>query len=481
MAPKLLEPPSSSSSSNNNNNNSSSTNLAQDEFTQLYTQLSQIRAGITSIVRNVRDATVSILTSRHFQRGVISTVLLVIATVFLYGIAVVGYAIFYYAYLPDMVREVPVHLQYGWGVNPFGVVITEQGGRELFQQRQSYDVLVELTLPKTIENGRKGNWMVVMHWLAEGETASQQQKGGSWGLGGGGGGDTRGGKAPMYYFGAAAGEQKVGGGDLVTTFSLGGYVRDKKLLGTAARAAIVPYEDALVSAAGRLLFLPWHIFFPRQAEAVTLKIAMAEGLRFERGETLPKSLVLELQAGQGLQVYSAKVVLVAQLRGLRYLMYRWRLTTFFVITGGFWVMEVVLMCVAALVMGYWLSGRTKDPLDGNDAKLFEGDDVQVKKEDGEGEGMSDTERTFPTASSTQPALKYESSSNETRAIKKEEEGEEEEDVLIRIPDFGVEGDDEEDGEGSGFRDSGIGTSYSDAARGVGGARRRNVSKGRVSG
>lgn len=83
------------------------------------------------------------------------------------------------------------------------------------------------------------------------------------------------------------------------------------------------------------------------------------------------------------------------------------------------------------------------------------------------EEMSDTERTFPTMG-RQPPLKYESSSGH---VKSEGEGV----LMAEIPlPPGVEADDEDDetdGDG-GWRDSGIGTSYSDAGAARSGVRKR---------
>ena len=415
----------------------------QDDFARLLSHLSEIRAGFASLISNSRSAAYSILASRAVQKTVISSALLLVASVILYGAAVAAYLAFYYAYLPDLVSERPVHLQYGYGTNPFGIV--EQLD---VRDRQSYNVHVELTLPRSPANEKRGNWMVLMHLTAGG--GALQGSGGSR-IGGGGG----------SYVGMLDKENKR---DVTTVFDLGGYITDKEVLYTAARPAILPYEDPLVSKASRVLFLPWHIFFPKQAEAVRLMVPMAEGLVFKRGERLPKGLLLEVQAGQGLQVYNAKVVLTAQLGGLRWVMYRWRLASFVAITTTFWVIEMGVMCATVFIVGAWLSSKGES---GQEAE--EGVNGKVKKVKVE-DAMSDTERTFPT-SSGQPPLKYESGPGREGTVKKEEE---EEQTVHKVPDIGLDGDDEEEGEGSGWRDSGIGTSYSDAVRREGVVKRRNT-------
>ncbi|KAK3994601.1 putative adipose-regulatory protein-domain-containing protein [Cladorrhinum sp. PSN332] len=411
-----------------------------DDITALLSQLSQLRAGASSLVSSLRSTAYAILTSRAVQKTVISTTLLLISSVILYAIAVVAYLAFYYAYLPSLVSEEPIHLQYGYGLHPFGIVESLD-----VRDRQSYDVAVEIVLPRSKENEKRGNWMVVMHL-----TSSPNYLGG-----------------PDFV--AAEGQQqhqqsytqqRHGGGEM-TVFDLESYKRDREVLYTSARPAILPYEDALVSTAGRLLFLPWHIFFPKQAEAVTLRVGMAERLVFKKGSRIPRGMVVEVQAGQGLQVYGAKVVLTAQLGGLRWVMYRWKVTSFVVITGVFWGIEMGMMCLSLLVVGGWLASKG-----GGDREEEEEEEEEEEGKRGVEDDMSDTERTFPTGRG-RPPLKYEGQI----AVKKEEE---EEGTLFKVPDFGLEGDDEEEGEGSGWRDSGIGTSYSDAARREGMVKRRNT-------
>ncbi|KAK4164509.1 hypothetical protein QBC43DRAFT_334387 [Cladorrhinum sp. PSN259] len=434
----------------------------QDDLSALLSQLSHLYSSVSGLYTSLRSTAYTIVTSRAVQKTVISTTLLLISSIILYGIAVVAYLGFYYAYLPSLVSEAPIHLQYGYGAHPFGIV-----ERLDVRDRQYYDVAVEITLPRSKENEKRGNWMVVMHLTSAPHTlggGSQQQQ-----------------QHPGFVLAGYMGRQAEG----VTMFDLQNYMGDREVLYTSARPAILPYEDALVSTAGRLLFLPWHIFFPKQAEAVTLRVGMAEKLMFKKGGKLPKGLVVEVQAGQGLQVYGAKVVLTAQLGGLRWVMYRWKLASFVVITGMFWGIEMGMMCLSLVLVGGWLSVRggddTKDEKEEEEGE--EGDGRAQIYEKGrmkrvEGDDMSDTERTFPT-SSRQPPLKYESSSNrESGGVKKEEELDP---TLSKVPDFGLDGDDEEEGEGSGWRDSGIGTSYSDAVGRQGVVKRRNTGSRRTSG
>lgn len=53
------------------------------------------------------------LTSKAARRTVLTTILVNVASAFLFGLACFGYLAFYHEYLPDQVTTLPVHLQYG--------------------------------------------------------------------------------------------------------------------------------------------------------------------------------------------------------------------------------------------------------------------------------------------------------------------------------------------------------------------------------
>lgn len=53
------------------------------------------------------------MTSKPAQRTLLYTVLLSFGAAILYGGAIVAYLLFYHNYLPDQIKAIPVHLQYG--------------------------------------------------------------------------------------------------------------------------------------------------------------------------------------------------------------------------------------------------------------------------------------------------------------------------------------------------------------------------------
>lgn len=269
----------------------------------------------------------------------------------------------------------------------------------------------------------------------------------------------------------------------------------RTILYTSTRPAIVPYTDPLVSLASRLLFLAYHVFVPA-SETTCLVVPMVERLEFKPGSMMPTALVLDVQAGQDLQVYSTSVTITAQLHGLRWFMHSWRVTAFVLLTTLFWVWEVLSLGVTVLVLRYVLGGSTSTP-EGKRIKQEDGEQSgqpRIKQEEGaeyslrggRKAALEDVPMTFPTYSRQQPPLRYDppESSAHTNSVNASTP------QADMPPAAGVEADDEyEDGgameeyfdnkEGDDGRDSGIGTSFSemDSANTSASVRRR-TSRGR---
>lgn len=242
------------------------------------------------------------------------------------------------------------------------------------------------------------------------------------------------------------------------------------ILHTSTRPAIVPYTDPLVSLASRLLFLAYHIFVPT-SETVTLTIPLIEKLEFRPMGMQPTWMVVDVQAGQTLQVYSATVTITAQLSGLRWFMHTWWMTSFILFTVSFYLCEVFFFLVSFgvlrfLVFGGSSSTSIKGPKQIKDEQPQQ--QQRIKKETDD-----DVPMTFPTASS-QPPLRYEPAVPVTA----ETAGGDVPHSDVR----GGEADDEYEDAGQDYeaeeraRDSGIGTSYSERDSG---ALRRRTSRGRI--
>lgn len=199
------------------------------------------------------------------------------------------------------------------GHNPFGIVTLSPD----LTLDQAYDISVDLTLPRSPTNLGHGNFMVALYVLKSVPINPALELSLSEAV------------DPYMY---------VGADDVVYA---------------SRRPALIPYEDRVVSAASRVLFLLYHILFARASETLTLSIPMGERVQF-RGMR-PLSMLVDVQAGQTLQVYSSRVTLVARLTGIRWFMYNHRILAFAVCTASFWLAEVLAMGSAWLVLGWVLS------------------------------------------------------------------------------------------------------------------------------
>ncbi|GAB1315947.1 hypothetical protein MFIFM68171_06157 [Madurella fahalii] len=462
--------------------------MDSDNLEDLVVQLREEGRGAAQSIHRVAHRT---FVSRGVQKTVITTTLLLIGAGLLYVPAVFGYLVFYYKYLPDQVTTVPVHLQYGVGPNPFGIAALS--ARNRMHDRQPYDITVSLTLPRSPANLNRGNFMVAMHLLsaasALGDTQQLQQL-----------------PHTLPYI-TPSPHSSSSQPSLPTRIDLPAYLATTQILFTSTRPALIPYADPLASFATRVLLLGYHVLFPRRAGAVRLAIPMAEQLSFSGSSSssgppkqtgssrpslppqpagLPTSLLLEVQAGQGIQVYDASVTFTARLRGLRWFMYTWWATAFGVFTFAFWAVEVVVMIGVLMAVGWCLRG-TSPGGDLWEERGVEGDDddydYDIKAgEKGKGKGravdVSTAAATTSGVSGGRKKVKLQEAAPSTgsgAAAKekgkdvKKEEGDGEEVLVSSVPDIrasqgGGEADDEgEGGEGSRSRDSGVGTSYTGQA------------------
>ncbi|KAI3317729.1 hypothetical protein HD806DRAFT_514120 [Xylariaceae sp. AK1471] len=351
-----------------------------------------------------------VATSSTAKRTYLGTVLFVAASLALLCVAALAYPIFYYNYVPKKVISLPIHLQYNAGLNPYGVTSVSSH----LMLEQAYDVHVELTLPRSPTNLERGNFMVALYALNSNPDN------------------------PGFAFSMPEDPYE--------------HVTNNNVVFSSRRPALIPYEDPLVSTAARILFLLYHIVFSHVSQTVTLSIPMGELVEFR--DVLPLSILIDVQAGQTLQVYSSTVTLVARLTGIRWFMYNHRILSFWVCTTVFWLAEMVSMGIAWLVLGSVLSGRKSE-------------DVMMKQEaHTRWERQTPTQHEETTDHEQSPTVKTE---DETKI--KEESMEQE--TIERFPRHAGDADDEDDGE-DGWEESGAGTSFHD---GEGGNVRRRSTRG----
>lgn len=293
------------------------------------------------------------------------------------------------------------------GLHPYGVVSL---ATPTMKSQQEYDVSLTLAMPRSVPNVERGNFMVTLQMLNEkaenlGPYAEQQAS------------------------------QRDGFSSLEVLFR-------------SRRPVLFPYVDPVVSLASRILFLVYHIFVPGSSTNIVV-VPLAEKVSFPRDSLVPRSAYLEVEGGQNIQTYHAELQLTAQLRGLRWLMVHYRISTYLAFTLFFWASEVIFMGIA---WGMWglATGSSNGESKGKKGRL-EGEWPKELKEE---EEETDHPENYPTYG-RQPALKYEPK------VKDEMDPEQ---PLSELPRAGADADDEDESfedEDPQQRDSGIGTSYSE--------------------
>jgi hypothetical protein len=309
--------------------------------------------------------------------------------------------------------------------------------------QQSYDIKLELDLPRSPPNLQAGNFMLNMVLLS-----------------------------PTYQPGVKPTE---------AGFDVRGSMPSEAVLFSSRRPAILTYYPRLVSLSKQVAALPWYILGWRR-DAEKLEISMAEGISFRKGwRNVPASVYLELQGkGQDIQVYDVQLKLRARYEGIRWLMYNHRIFSFVFFTTAFWFAEVIFTVLTWMLWNSRLGsrkekGKGEHKGEETDASTI----IKTEREDGELEtddlNLSDTPRSFPTYGRQAP-LQY------VPKVKTEDDGEKPVMDETTLQSFAAEADDESEEpiDVGGFRgrsDSGLGTSFSEGGASLRGGVRRRRSRG----
>lgn len=291
---------------------------------------------------------------------------------------------------------------------------------------QAYDVSVELTVPRSPTNLQRGNFMVALFAM---KSVPDN---------------------PAFTFSFSKAME-----DLYT------HVREDNVVFMSRRPTLIPYTDPFVSMASRFLFLFYHILYPGHGETTTLAVPMGELVEFK--DELPLSFLLDVQAGQTLQVYSATITLVARLTGIRWAMYNHRIISFVVCTTVFWAAEMLSAGLAWLLLSTVIPGGNPEAPEDDEDAGSEGDHWGGR-------------RTIPKASFRD---ELDDSEGEGNPGAKKEESDDDGDVKVKKEIMEQESlldqpaDDEEDADDQ-LRESGVGTSFSHKK---GGSLRKRLSRG----
>ncbi|EEA27138.1 hypothetical protein TMatcc_004590 [Talaromyces marneffei ATCC 18224] len=273
--------------------------------------------------------------SKEAQKTYLGAILLVGTSIALFCVAAVAYWVFYLNYVPQIGLKRAVHLQFG-DEHPWGV--TSLGSDLAFLQH--YDVSVSLWLPRTPANLVTGNFMLDLALHSPPQTSIM---------------DT----------------------NTSTT-----------LIAHSRRPAILTYTSSLVDTAHTISCLPLYLIgWKREAE--TLEVPMFEDLEFARGwRNVPSSLRLEIQSREQMQIYGVEVRFRAKFRGLRWLMYRWRLLSFFAFTSMFWSVSMISSSIVWLLVSHYLGSTAHDVQQIKKEEDTEDNDTDTKKESGDSRSTS---------------------------------------------------------------------------------------------
>ena len=351
--------------------------------------------------------------SRPAIKAYLSTLLFFAASLVLLAVSAAAYALFYFSYIPHVDLSRPIHLQYADGPFPHS---TTQLTPSSLASLQPYDVTIKIRLPRTPTNLAAGNFMLDLALLPPPPAPN-----------------------PLAS----------------SLFSVSNNITP---IAYSRRPAIMPYLSPMTSLTRTFLSLPLHTFLLRDIDAETMTISMFEQVTFGRGwRNLPELVKLEIQTqpqpqistrGQAndhaplppsyvpLQIYSASVHFHARFRGLKWLVYNFRILSFLAFASAFY-------CVALLSTGFvWavisytspllFSSKNKSVDDVQQGRAFnqdgtakniksikresinqnttsvkrEADDTEPKDEDNESSlslsNISETASTFPTLRGQMP-------------------------------------------------------------------------------
>jgi seipin len=450
---------------------------------------------------------VKLATSRQAFKAYLSTILFLAASLTLLAISTSAYLLFYYNFIPQAGLSKVIHLQYADGPFPHSTTYlsSSPSTTSSLKSLQAYDVTIHLHLPRTPTNLAAGNFMLELSLMSPPSVAE----------------------------------------DHLPTASVSAPSNTTTPLARSRRPAILPYQSPITSLTNTFLSLPLHTLSLRDIDASSLSIPMFEQVTFARGRrNVPASARLEIQTqphtqaallGQSaelpqhvpLQVYSARIEFHARFRGLRWLMYNWRISSFLAFTSAFYCVALLSTGVAwGLVTVFWPSsppstgggkgqGKIKNEGDidseskasnGHATRPIKTEPTDAQEEESEGESglslsnLSDHATTFPTLGRQMP-LQYPihspvqySSTTGSHRIKKEDRnsdkataGIEESTTMEPLApttagEFAEGEDEDEDLHGRDQdRDSGLGTSMEESSREATGLQRRRSGRSGGSG
>ncbi|KAG9228686.1 putative adipose-regulatory protein-domain-containing protein [Amylocarpus encephaloides] len=306
-----------------------------------------------------------VVTSKPAQKTYLNTILLLISSSILFGIAVVAYIIFYYNYVPQIGIEKAVHLQYGDGTNPYSIIVLSP---DIFSL-QPYDITLSLHVPRSPRNLEAGNFMLSLSLLS-----------------------------PSYKPSITAGTPAQDGSPTLISA-----IQPTDILFSSRRPVLLRYTSRLVSLSERLASLPLYILGLKH-ESEVLNIPIFELISFQKGrKNVPTFAFLEVQARQDIQVYDVRLQFTARFGGLRWWMYHHRLISFATGVAIFWSAEIIFTLFAWVLLPFFFAPSPSPPnkVEANDPTATS----LIKNEPSPGgklDLVGTPPRTFPACDCTSP-------------------------------------------------------------------------------
>ncbi|PWW74674.1 hypothetical protein C7212DRAFT_209096, partial [Tuber magnatum] len=153
-----------------------------------------------------------------------------------------------------------------------------------------------------------------------------------------------------------------------------------RVIATGRRGGLMPWRSPIARTAHTLLRLPLLLFLPNTKEEEAVRVVLLENVVFDEPA---RHAVISLESRSRLDVYEARVELHAKLAGIRWIMWRWRILSFFLGSGLFFAVEVFATGVVWWVVYGWFVGSGTLAAPGG-GRYSEDEDETMEEEEGDG-------------------------------------------------------------------------------------------------
>lgn len=267
---------------------------------------------------------------RYYARSLLYTLIVSSALSVLFFIAPISYVASYYYYIPHGTFSIPVYLDYSGRFGAYDLFSCEN----IIDARQTVDYFVELklTLPRTPNNIRLGNFMTRTSVLSEKELLTSQPHGTNL----------------LRYSSPQRRKWPL-------------QIDEKEeLKKSIKKPMILPHRSLLTQTLDTLFTYPFYYIGWRpdmDHEVVKEKVLNS----YEQSHNKEKNIVVELD--RTVNVAKAELIFNVKWTGIRYLMHHYKLSMFIIGTMFFWTIENIVAGLVVLLIVYLFSSS------GNGKKL----------------------------------------------------------------------------------------------------------------